>query len=149
MSHSHVDGRAGPSIFASHPVPTAIALACVSLLPHFFLPEDLSIGFAAMLISLIAGIYFGFAVVNGATREQMIEFNVAGLFLLAALVGFAVWPGIIALAYVSHAVWDVAHHNRLHLSLVRIPAWYVPWCAIIDVVVGIGLFVIWRFHGVI
>jgi hypothetical protein len=61
--------------------------------------------FAAVLISLIAGIYFGFAVVNGSTREQLTEFTVAGLFMVAAMLGVAVWPGFIALAYLAHAAW--------------------------------------------
>ena len=36
-----------------------------------------SVAFAAILIALIAGIYFGFAVVNGSQRDQLVEFNVA------------------------------------------------------------------------
>jgi hypothetical protein len=71
------------------------------------------------------------------------------LFLLAAMLGAAVWPGIITLAYVSHAAWDFAHHNRMRLPLVRIPRWYVPWCAIIDIIIGAGLIVVWRTRGVI
>ena len=149
MSHSSHALHSQASIFSEYPVLTAILVGVGSLLPHFFLPANLSVSFAAIVISLIAGIYFGFAVMNGSTREQMIEFSVAGLFMLAAMLGIAVWPGIVALAYFAHAGWDFLHHNRLNLSLVRIPSWYVTWCVIIDVIVGAGLIVFWRAHGII
>jgi len=137
------------SIFAEHPVLTGIVTGLVFFVPHFLLTNNLSVGYASVTISLIAGIYFGFAVVNGATREQITEFTVAGLFLLAAMLGLAVWPGIVALAYLGHAAWDFAHHNRMGLPLVKIPSWYVPWCVIIDVIFGIGLIIVWRIQGVI
>ncbi len=151
MTHTHAVDHDNKSIFADYPLMTGAAVGVGSLIPHLLLPANLSVTFAAVLISLIAGIYFGFAVVNGSTREQMIEFSVAGLFMLAAMLGVAVWPGLIAIAYFAHAGWDFAHHNRsrTHFSLVRIPSWYVPWCGIIDVIIGFGLIVLWRMHGII
>ena len=65
--HSHRQ----PSIFARWPVLTGIAVGVVSLVPHAFLAPDDSVGFAAILIALIAGIYFGFAVMNGSPRVQL------------------------------------------------------------------------------
>ena len=76
-----------------------------------------------MLIGLIAGIYFGFAVVNGSARDQFVEFNVTGLFAVAGLLGLLLWPILLPLAYFGHALWDLAHHNRSRLSLVAIPQW--------------------------
>jgi hypothetical protein len=58
-------GPSQPSILARRPMPTAMAIGAASLLPHAFLPRQASLAFAAVLIALIAGIYFGFAVVNG------------------------------------------------------------------------------------
>jgi hypothetical protein len=52
-------------------------------------------------------------------------------------------------AYLAHALWDLAHHNRSNLRLVAIPQWYVPWCVMIDVIVGLGLIVIWHWNGVL
>jgi hypothetical protein len=49
----------------------------------------------------------------------------------------------------AHGLWDFAHHNRANLRLVSIPQWYIPWCVIIDCIVGIGLIVIWRWNGVL
>jgi hypothetical protein len=103
--------------------------------------------FAALLISLIAGVYFGFAVMSGATRDQATEFIIAGFFVFAAMLGLVTSSAIIAGAYFGHAFWDLAHHDRAHLSLVAIPQWYIPWCVIIDVMVGTGLLVIWHVRG--
>jgi hypothetical protein len=137
------------SVFSEHPLPTGVAVGVVSLLPHFFMSPEASLGFAAILIALIAGIYFGFAVVNGSNRDQIVEFNVTGLFAVSALLGLLLWPVLLPIAYLAHACWDVAHHNRARLSLVAIPQWYVPWCVVIDVIVGAGLLVLWLGHGLI
>ena len=74
-SHSHQH----TSIFSERPILTGVAVGVVSLLPHFFISPEASLGFAAILIALIAGIYVGFAVVNGSNRDQLVEFNVTGL----------------------------------------------------------------------
>ena len=137
------------SVFARRPVLTGIAVGAATLAPHVFLPPEGSLGYAAIVIALIAGIYFGFAVMNGSPRDQFVEFNVAGLFALAAVLGLLLWPVVLPIAYFAHAAWDFAHHNRLRLPLVAIPAWYVPWCVVIDVIVGAGLLVIWRGQGLI
>ena len=136
------------SVFARRPVLTGIVVGVVTLAPHLFLQPEAAVGYAAVVIAMIAGVYFGFAVMNGSPRDQMVEFNVAGLFAVAGLLGFLLWPVLLPIAYFSHAAWDFAHHNRLRSPLVSIPAWYVPWCVIIDVIVGVGLIVIWRGHGI-
>jgi hypothetical protein len=146
---SSLHGDRHASVFSERPIATGIAVGVVSLLPHFLMTPEASLGFAAILIALIAGIYFGFAVVDGSNRDQLVEFNVAGLFAISALVGLLVWPLLLPIAYLAHACWDVAHHNRARLSLVAIPQWYVPWCAVIDVIVGAGLLVLWRGRGLI
>jgi hypothetical protein len=146
---AHTHDHAQPSVFSRNPIASSIAVGIASLLPHVFLSPEASLGFAAVLIALIAGIYFGFAVVNGSARQQMIEFNVTGLFAVAGLLGLLYWPLLLPIAYLAHAAWDFAHHNRSRLSLVAIPQWYVPWCVVIDVIVGAGLLVVWRVNGII
>lgn len=145
----HAHDRGGDSVFARRPILTAIAVGVGSLAPHAFLSPEASLGFAAVLIALIAGIYFGFAVMNGSGRDQFVEFNVSGLFAVAGLLGLLKWPILLPLAYFGHAAWDLAHHNRWKLRLVAIPIWYVPWCVIIDVIIGAGLLVIWKIDGII
>ena len=145
--HAHDHDNA--SVFARRPVLTGVAVGVGSLAPHFFLPAQASLGFAAVLIALIAGIYFGFAVMNGSARDQFVEFSVAGLFAVAAIFGLLLSPIILPLAYLGHGLWDLAHHNKSRLSLVAIPQWYVPWCAVIDVIIGAGLIAIWARHGIL
>ena len=137
------------SAFERRPILTGIAVGVASLLPHAFLSAQASLAFAAILIALIAGIYFGFAVVNGSPRDQLVEFNVTGAFAIAGLLGLLRWPLLLPLAYFGHAAWDFAHHKRVHLPLVAIPQWYVPWCVVMDIIVGTGLLLIWRNHGLI
>ena len=137
------------SVFSRRPIVTGVLVGIGSLAPHLFLPAQASQGFAAVLVALIAGIYFGFAVVNGSARDQFVEFNVSGAFAVAGLVGLLAWPILLPLAYFGHALWDLAHHNRSRLLLVKIPHWYVPWCIVIDVIVGTGLLVIWTAEGII
>jgi hypothetical protein len=142
-SHDH------DSVLARRPLVTGILIGFGSLAPHFFLSPEASLGFAAVLIALIGGIYFGFAVTRGSPRDQFVEFSVAGLFAVAGLVGLLAAPIVLPLAYVGHALWDLAHHNRWRLPLVSIPQWYVPWCAVIDVIIGIGLLVLWSGKGIL
>ena len=100
-------------------------------------------------VSLVAGVYFGFAVTRGNNLQQQIEFNVAFLFAIAALLGLGISPWFIPAAFLAHGLWDFAHHNQARLSLVSIPQWYIPWCVIIDGIVGFGLIVIWHLKGIL
>lgn len=137
------------STFSQRPVLTGFAVGLVSLAPHAFLPPGASLAFAAVVVGIIAGVYFGFAVVNGSNNQQLIEFNVALMFGIAALLGVTVNTWFLPAAYLVHGLWDLAHHNRSPLALVSIPQWYIPWCVVIDVIVGLGLIAIWTRTGVI
>jgi hypothetical protein len=147
MPHSHE--QSAPVGFARRPILTATAVATITLLPHAFLSPQASLGFAAVVIALIGGVYFGFAVARGSGRDQLVEFNVSALFAVAGLLGLLHWPILLPLAYLAHGGWDFAHHNRYRLPLVSIPQWYVPWCVVIDVIVGVGLIGIWKYHGIL
>jgi hypothetical protein len=150
MEHSgHAHDHRSASAFAKRPILTGAAIGFGSLAPHFFLTAEASLGFAAVLIGLIAGIYFGFAVMNGTVRDQFVEFTVAGFFAVSAIFGLLLWPILLPLAYLGHGLWDLAHHNKSRLSLVAIPRWYVPWCAVIDVIIAAGLIGIWTAHGIL
>lgn len=102
-----------------------------------------------MLIALVAGIYSGVAVVNGSGGHQPVELSMSGLFAVAGPVGLLLWPIALPLAYLAHGLWDLAHPNRARLSLGAIPQWYVPWCIVIDVIIGAGLLAIWTARGLL
>jgi len=139
----------GQSIFSQYTFGTAIGIALLSLAPHAFLLPQPSLQFASILVSVIAGVYFGFAVSGGTTAQQLTELFVAMMFGLAAFLGVLWSAWFLPLSYLTHAVWDLAHHNRFRLKLVAIPQWYVPWCATIDIIVGLGLIAVWRHSGVL
>lgn len=97
----------------------------------------------------MAGVYFGFGVMRGNNVQQQIEFNVSFLFAFAALLGLGISPWFIPAAFLADGLWDFAHHNSVNSRLVSIPQWYIPWCVIIDVIVGLVLIVIWQWNGVL
>jgi hypothetical protein len=118
-----LDAPGERSVFARRPVLTGAAVGAATLVPHAFLAPDASIGYAAIVIALIAGIYFGFAVMNVSPRDQFVEFNVTGLFALSGVLGLLLWPVLLPIACLTHSAWDFAHHNRWRLPLVAIPTW--------------------------
>jgi hypothetical protein len=144
-----MDATARTSIFSRFPIETGVAVGIATLLPHPFLPPDLSLSLAAIVVGMVAGVYFGFAVMRGDNFQQQVEFNVALLFVIAAVFGIWVSPWFIPAAFLAHGLWDYAHHNSVNLRLVSIPQWYIPWCVIIDAIVGLGLIAIWYWNGVL
>src|SRR5262245_7358298 len=144
-----MEGTTPSSIFAARPIATGIVVGIATLLPHPLLPPDLSLSLAAIVMGMVAGVYFGFAVMRGNNFQQQVEFNVSLLFVIAALLGVWVSPWFIPAAFLAHGLWDSAHHNRANLRLVSIPQWYIPWCVIIDIIVGIGLIVLWLRNGLL
>lgn len=140
MTLDHSTHRA-PHLFERHTIPASGAIGLASLGLHLILPDTLSNLLAAFLIPLIAGIYIGFAVVDGRMSRIIVESTVAFMFL-----GFAIWsylhaPYLIPLGYVAHAGWDFLHHTPLFN--VAMPRWYIPACVVYDVLVAVGLWVIW------
>jgi hypothetical protein len=119
-------------------------LVSLGTLPlHFSLPEAASIQVSAMFLSLIAGVYVGFAVQDGRSRLIALEGCVALLFVLAAGLGALIWQWAIPLAYVFHGLWDWAH---VQLVKTDAPRWYLPFCAAYDFAVAAGLIWAWSIH---
>jgi len=128
-------------IFANHTIPAFSVISLGSLAVHLLLPHSASYVLAATLLSLIAGIYIGFAVMDGRQSRILVESSIA-----CGFIAFATWslmkaPHLIPLGYLAHAAWDFLHHTPLFM--VSMPRWYIPACVVVDVIVGIGLWVIW------
>lgn len=128
-------------VVARHPLPVAGILALVTLPIQAVLPMELSMQFAAGILALIAGIYIGFAVLDGRLSRLAIETFVALLFSIFAITALAINPVWLAAGYIAHGIWDALHHTPLFD--VEFPRWYIPMCAAYDVLAGIGLLVIW------
>ena len=95
--------------------------------------------FAALLLTLTAGAYIGFAVVRDAEPGVGLDIALAIGFLIAAGTSMIKEPRqaltIIALAFAAHAVLDVAHRPGL-LPAGLAPRWYSIGCAVYDVYIG-------------
>jgi hypothetical protein len=131
-------------MLAAHTIPVCSAIGLGSLGVHLFLPVDVSYALAALLLTLIAGVYIGFAVNDRRLSRILIESTVA-----VGFVAFACWallyaPMLLPLGYIGHAVWDFLHHTPVFN--VKMPKWYVPACVVVDVIVGLGLWAVWLIH---
>ena len=132
---------------ATHPRLTGSGLAVLSLPLHLVLPAETSVLLAALTLALIAGVYLGFAFIDGRLSVMVIELSVALAFAGAALAAAMSWPGWVAVAWAAHGLWDWAHHRERVPT--RMPRWYVPFCAVYDWVYAAGLLGIWWMQGVL
>ena len=104
------------------------------------LVEDLRLAqMAALLLTLTAGAYIGFAVVREHEPGTGFDIAIAVAFLLVSALTMVRDPRqaltIIALAFAAHAIVDVAHRPGL-LPEGLAPRWYAVGCAVYDVVIG-------------
>ena len=94
---------------------------------------------AALLLTMTAGAYIGFAVVREFEPGVGFDVALAVSFLLVAAVTMVRDPRqaltIVALAFAAHAVLDVAHRPGVLPEAVA-PRWYSIGCAVYDVYIG-------------
>lgn len=94
---------------------------------------------AALLLTLVAGVYIGFAIIHENARGVGLDITLAVGFLLVAAVTMVRDPRqaltIVALAFAAHAVLDVAHRPGM-LPEGLAPRWYSIGCAVYDVYIG-------------
>ena len=134
-------------IMATHPLFTGSGLAVLSLPLHLLLPAPTSVLLAALTLAFIAGVYLGFAFIDGRLWVITTELVVALAFTAAALAAALSWPAWVAVGIAAHGLWDWAHHRERVPT--RMPHWYVPFCALYDWVYAAGLLGIWWMKGVI
>jgi len=95
--------------------------------------------FAALILTLTAGAYIGFAVVRENQPGVGLDVALAVGFFLVAAVTMVRDPRqgltIVALAFAGHAIVDVLHRPGL-LPEDLAPRWYSIGCAIYDVYLG-------------
>lgn len=94
---------------------------------------------SALLLTLTAGAYIGFAVVRENEPGVGLDIALAVGFLIVAGVTMVRDPRqaltLVALAFAAHAVIDVAHRPGL-LPEALAPRWYAVGCAVYDVVIA-------------
>jgi hypothetical protein len=89
-------------------------------------------------LGAIAGVYVGFALIDGRGGQIAIQVPVMFAFIAIAIVGIGRAPRLIAAGYILHALWDGAHH----LGWISTHAldWYPAACFVYDAMVGLFLF---------
>jgi hypothetical protein len=96
--------------------------------------------FAALLVSLTAGTYIGFAVAHQDRLGVGFDIAIAVGFLVVAATTLVRDPRqaltILALAFAAHAVVDIAHRPGGLLPDTA-PRWYLISCAVYDVCIGV------------
>lgn len=93
-------------------------------------------------LAVAALIYLGFGVSGGATGPWLL-LEVGGLLVFGGVAwrGSQGRPGLLALGWAFHALWDAP----LHLSGIAAsytPAWYPPICLGFDLAVAVGILVV-------
>lgn len=128
-------------ILARLPMQSGIVLGILPLPLHFWLSSELSHQLAALTLVLIAGVYIGYAFKDGRIRSVLIELPTAIGFSIAAWLGINGYPSLIVVALALHGCWDVLHHRFIDTD---IPRWYIPFCAVVDWVMAVSLFMMWN-----
>jgi hypothetical protein len=107
--------------------------------PHRLVEELRLAQMGALLLTLTAGAYIGFAVVRENEPGVGLDIVLAVCFLLLAAVSMVKDPrqslAILAFAFAAHAIVDVAHRPGM-LPEALAPRWYSIGCAVYDVYIG-------------
>jgi hypothetical protein len=90
-----------------------------------------------VLLGAIAGVYAGFALVDGRGPAIAIQVPVMFAFIAVSVAGVVISPRILAAGYLLHAAWDAAH--QLAWLSVASPDWYAAACIVYDAIVGVFL----------
>lgn len=117
-----------------YPLLKGSLLALVTIGMSLMLPEELVYPFFALLLSLAAGVYVGFAVVDTSGTEYILQWVVALGFVGLGLIGIWISPYFLAAGWILHAIWDLLHHK--HVLKTKTEEWYPPFCLSYDLVVA-------------
>lgn len=125
----------------TRPYSTGALLFLLTVPVHLLVSKPVSVAFAAVTLSVIAGAYLGFGAASGSRRTFLLELSVAVLFSVAALLGLVWSPFAIPAALALHVVWDILHHDPVVGA--RVPHWYIGLCAVFDLAAALFLFALY------
>ena len=83
----------------------------------------------ALVLTLIAAVYIGFAVADGRPRILAVETAVAAVFVVLACAAMTATPWILVAGYAGHGIKDYWQHRRQFVAGTR---WWPPFCATVD-----------------
>jgi hypothetical protein len=87
----------------------------------------------ALMITMIAGVYIGFAVADGRPKVIAVESAVVVGFVVTSAVAVTVTPWLVVALYLAHGAKDLWQH-RTHF--VRGTRWWPPFCFAVDITVA-------------
>ena len=90
----------------------------------------------ALLLTLIASVYVGFAVADGRPRVIAVESSIAGAFTLLAAAAVTGSAWLLVLGYAGHGLKDYWQERRQYVAGTR---WWPPFCAAVDWLVAVVL----------
>jgi len=87
----------------------------------------------ALMVTMIAGIYIGFAVADGRPKVIAAESVVVVGFVIASAAAVTLTPWLVVALYTAHGAKDLWQH-RTHF--VRGTRWWPPFCLAVDFTVA-------------
>ena len=104
------------------------------------LPHARAIVLLAILLAALATMYVGAALSTGRTPHVLVESLAAGAFVALATLGVWCSPLFLVFGYLTHGLWDLAHHRQQIAT--RVPDWWPPLCLVYDWVIA-GAICLW------
>lgn len=105
------------------------------------LPPEIRLSLLAGILWLTAGVYVGFGIMDGRAGAARPEWVGAALYGGAALAGTSFHPAFLAAGWLSHVLWDLAHHSGWITT--EHASWVPGFCFGYDVPVGVAVLVWW------
>jgi hypothetical protein len=87
----------------------------------------------ALMVSMIAGVYIGFAVADGRPNVIAVESTVVVGFVVTSAVAVTVTPWLVVALYAAHGAKDLWQHRT---QFVRGTRWWPPFCFAVDLTVA-------------
>ena len=119
-----------------------LGLGVITIMLHLMLSETRGLELTSFLLVLIGSVYYGFALLSKHKRAIIIEIVVASVFVMMGIFGLWFSHWILIIGLFLHGLWDILHHNS-SIKLVRIPQWYIPFCATYDFTIALYLTVLY------
>lgn len=119
-----------------------LGLGLLTIIIHEELNELKRLELTSFLLVLIGSVYYGFALLSKHKKTMVIEIIVATMFVVMGVFGLWFSPWILVIGLFLHGIWDISHHNS-SFKLVKIPQWYIPFCATYDWVIGVYLTILY------
>ena len=107
-----------------------ILLSIVIVIAHLLLPKAQAYDMSAIILSIIAAIYVGFALQDGRRFVIVQEVSAASLFIVFAFLGLWYSPYFWVLGLILHGIWDWLHHTKTIKT--QVPDYYPPVCVVVD-----------------